>query len=286
MTTSGIPSSSKVLPKQYRLASVLNEQVRYNHEECGDKKQRLYVMRTRNGWVFHCHNCAPHMSGFMRDFNVMTPAQTLRAINEPIPIRPEKKSGIASLPDDFTPDLPTSATLWLYKYGILEAERAFYGFGYSPRHHRLVMPIHSRNGLIGWQGRALDDQKPKYMTFVGDGKLWFDTRHGEKTHREYDRKDTICLVEDIVSAVKVGRIARAIALLGSYVREDLVTWMKQVQKLRPELHWCLWLDPDKHVEMHKIAARLRALGLNVSTISTSCDPKDCDMITIRNLLEI
>jgi hypothetical protein len=90
------------------------------------------------------------------------------------------------------------------------------------------------------------------------------------------------LVEDIVSAIKVSRHARAIALLGSYVREELVLWLQQVKKVRPNVKILLWLDPDKYSESHRISARLRGLGLPVVTVATDQDPKEESDATIKH----
>ena len=249
--------------------------VRFNHEECGDTRQRLYVRRTLKGWLYHCHNCAPHMSGFQKNSTVMTPSETVNVLKE----MRKQSTGMLQLvsndlPDDFTTDIPDTFRLWLDKYQITDDEVEFYGFGYSPRRDRLVMPVYNHAGLIGWQGRG---SNPKYLTCIGDGQsnLWFDTRYGSDTTKDYLDKSAVVLVEDIISAIKVGRYRRSIALLGSYVREDLIIWMQKVSKLRKgDMTWYIWLDPDKRKESYKIAKRLRDLGMDCEVITTDGDPKD------------
>lgn len=276
---------SSSLAEKYRSQLKLNEEARYNHDECGDTKERLYVRRTRQGYLFHCHNCAPKFSGFHRASDLPSPSETLRLVQEQSKQEPKPVTE-KGLPSDMISELPQSAWLWLDKYDITNEEKEFYGFGYTPRYNRLAMPITSRDGLVGWQGRALGDTKPKYMTFINGTpkRFWFDSRHGIKSHRDWKSSRKIILVEDIISAIKVGREVRAIALLGSYVREELVVWMKEVQKALPDKQFSLWLDPDKYAESLRIVQRLRSMGINISVISTQTDPKDCEADQIRMIV--
>jgi hypothetical protein len=224
----------------------------------------------------------------MRDDLELTPNQTIKKLSEVVDVA-KKIAGQKGLPADFSPDIPTEGWMWLRKYGILDKEVSFYGIGYSNQYSRLVLPVYNLAGLVAWQGRALgkiDKKYPKYMTMTNgaQSRLWFDSRHGIKQHREYLETNKIVLVEDIISAIKLGRQFRTIALLGSYVREELIDWMLAVNKANVNMTFYIWLDPDKMVESYKIAGRLRSLGLRVITITTSQDPKDEDGSTIETLI--
>jgi hypothetical protein len=287
--TKTISKNCSPLEDRYRLQLKVNEEARFNHEECGDTKQRLYVRRTRSGWLYHCHNCAPKFSGFMRHTGVMTPEETIKIATNVIDIT-NKVASKKTLPKDFVPDIPLAGWQWLQKYEITPKETEFYGIGYSPGYNRLVLPVYNLSGLVGWQGRALkavEKGYPKYMTFANgeQPRLWFDSRHGVKFRREYLETNKIVFVEDIISAIKVGRQVRTVALLGSYVRPELIQWMQAVQKLQGRMRFFLWLDPDKRVESHQIVGKLKSLGINISVIATDRDPKEESSATIQEEVE-
>jgi hypothetical protein len=225
----------------------------------------------------------------MRDTGILTPSQTIRAANKEIELFKSSKESAKGLPEDFSSTISLDGLAWLAKYNVTTAERDFYGFGYSSRYNRLVLPLFNMSGLIGWQGRALGkitSDYPKYMTFVNghQPRFWFDSRHGINTHREYEDRLKIVLVEDIVSAVKVGRQYRTLGLIGSYIREEMIVWFLKVHKLLPNFKIYIWLDPDKHTEAHLYAGKLRKYGLNAVVVSTACDPKEANPTMIHTLI--
>lgn len=256
-----------MLPSQYRHYDPIGVEVRFNHEECGDKRSRLYVTRLANGWKYHCHNCAPQCSGFYRLSGIPSPKETLDAVLK-VTEKTNHFVGKVELPSDFTTRIPGTGLTWLYKYGITDEEIACYNFGYSRHLNRLVLPVYQDDVLIFWQGRNLGQvtkQNPKYLNIRSKGRdAYFRVGCGG-----ISLPNKLAIVEDILSAVKVGRICPSIALLGSYIPDSLTRILVKYQKVG------IWLDPDKKKEAIRYAARYqKLLGKLVIPILTDKDPKD------------
>jgi hypothetical protein len=145
------------------------------------------------------------------------------------------------------------------------------------------MPLRTRGGskCIGMQLRRLRDDpvgSQKYLTFTAKG----ETNVRFRTYAE-PRVDRICVVEDIVSAIKVGRHVPSLALLG--------TWKRLPNALGLELESScesvvFWLDPDKADLGRCYSNRVRSLfGLRSNHIIwPKGDPKDCHDSEIKKLL--
>ena len=95
----------KFLPEQYRHLSDTGVMLRFNHDTCGDTKERLYVTRLNDGWIFHCHNCAPQMSGHFGDEQRISPPKTTLAklidLRKEKVIRSQLDRVYVDLPEDF-----------------------------------------------------------------------------------------------------------------------------------------------------------------------------------------
>jgi DNA primase len=183
--------------------------------------------------------------------------------------------GVA-LPFDFSrTDIPLAALTWLRKYGITDNEVAHFRFGYSPRLERLILPVFKSDGLVYWQGRYLgtDPDKPKYLNVRAKGRAdVFFTRNTCNTKN-------VVLVEDILSAIKVGRVTGACALLGSHVPDSLLTFLSGRGTIR------VWLDRDKARVGIKAARRIAALtGRPCFPVITPLDPKEYSEIKIEKLV--
>lgn len=258
-----------ILPEQYQFVGEVGEQQRFNHEECGDTRRRLYVARTSNGYLFHCHNCAPAFSGRCRTSN------NRRLSNRDLLSSQEvtKDESILSLPEDYTPRISDAGVAWLMKYGITPDEIKRFKIGYSPSANRVILPVYRDGALIFWQGRALGEAKPKYLSphIKGDNK-WFVNPSVTST--------TVVLVEDVLSAIKVGRVSASIALLGSHIPNSILDICSQYDKI------ILWLDYDKRVEAVKYAKRLHSLlGKQILVVATQKDPKEYPTEEIHKELE-
>lgn len=259
-----------MLPEKYRHREELDSEVAFDHEECGDSRTRLYVKRTSKGHLYHCHNCG--FRGFQRG-GLLTPSETVRVLKQ----EPQLETTIVKdvrLPNDFTTEIPPEGLAWLYKYGITDEEIRAYGLGYSPSLQRLILPVYSEGDLVYWQGRSLNkDQKPKYINVKQGGRDVYFSRNTES--------DWGCLVEDILSAIKVGRVTSSIGLLGSYIPSILSRNLLEFDRVY------IWLDEDKWKDSVKYARKLSVLlGKRVTPIRTELDPKEYSTEGIREILKL
>jgi DNA primase len=126
--------------------------------------------------------------------------------------------------------------------------------------------VHRGGVLVGYQVRCLDDTKggPKYIT-VTQPTRWKEHYFISDASA---RGGTVVIVEDMFSAIKVGRHLPAIALLGTELKDMLALTMFD--------KYLIWLDNDKatvKVKQAKIKRRLDLLG-ECAIIKTPLDPKD------------
>ena len=180
------------------------------------------------------------------------------------------------LPNDFTNDIPLNGRLWLYAGGIAESIWKEYNLGYSKSMDRVVLPVYNREGnLIWYQCRALHKgQKPKYIqpSLPRENVLF------RSIERPTDDKGVV-VVEDILSAIRVGKHIQTYSLLGTKITNAQATRIGQVDRVR------IWLDPDKAGRKGSYNIR-KTLGLitEVTTISTTKDPKELSDQEIEEIL--
>ena len=93
---------------------------------------------------------------------------------------------------------------------------------------------------------------------------------GVKPYLEYgNNKEKLVFVEDIISAVKVARVATAVPMLGAKV---MPAWWEQAKKYNSVV---LWGDRDKATENVVQARRAsEVIGKKVEIIITEKDPKE------------
>jgi len=178
------------------------------------------------------------------------------------------------LPQDFDFNIPQQGVDWLRKYGILQKEIINNRFGWSTEgivlknknlrvSPLLVFPIYDEVGhLLMWQGRTFGTEGPKYITRGAKDVLHILGQHHES--------DTIILTEDLISAIKVSRVAPAMPIWGSYMSLELARRLST----RFKKAW-LWLDMDKAQEAVKQATNASHIfERGCSCIRTTKDPKE------------
>lgn len=182
--------------------------------------------------------------------------------------------GPLELPKECTSKITPQGMKWLWSCGIKDEQIAIYGIKYCPyggyisgggkRVHfsdRIILPKYNDDKLIFYQARALtkgDD--PKYHT-VGPKQCMFRSKQAET--------DYIVLVEDIMSAIRVGEVATSISLLGTKINtRQLLTLAEN------HVNIIVWLDGDKAgLEGSRKLKGLLSLVTNVAEIKTEKDPK-------------
>ena len=210
----------------------------------------------------------------------------------------KNKSGDTfSLPPDYNYSIPQQGIDWLKKYGIDDFEKNYHLFGWSPSWYQaitkdpetglnmgymhipmLVMPFNTDpyNRKVGsarptgWQGRLFppfggslkfERKLPKYFKRIEQGFI---------PHYEMEDSDSICIVEDVLSALKVVRTnMSSAALLGnSLSKSQMLAFSQRYKRL------VIWLDEDmteKAIQLQKDSELYFELGADV--VQTSQDPK-------------
>ncbi len=180
-----------------------------------------------------------------------------------------------ALPKDFTLDLPQHAVKYLKKYHITKKLQTLYNIGWSENCYiysqrkkkmvnmggRLIYPGYDKGDLKYFEARSLDhDSFCKYITVGGKKDLFFTGNKGTKL---------VILVEDILSAIRVGQVNPAIALRGTSMNLDKLL---QVAKLGE--NFGVWLDSDVPGQdaASNIRNKLKWYG-KVCNIVTTKDPK-------------
>ena len=217
-----------------------------------------------HGYCFGCRYWEPP--------STMSIFERLRANAQKEPIvKTFNANNLLMPPDDSDHFIGVKGLQWLAKYGILASEAK--EFLWSDERQWLIYPMYSARALrdfgskilIAWQARNFSAfyPKPKYLTRgpVGDCFHVLGPDTGE----------TLFLVEDIISAIKVARPGRSVyPLFGSQMSLKMLTMLTtRFRRLG------IWLDMDKAKESLKTTSRASQLGYKkVFSIITELDPKE------------
>jgi len=176
------------------------------------------------------------------------------------------------LPSDTTSNIPHKFIEYLKRY---EVDKLIdkYQLAYTPYQDRLILPC--TDG--GYLGRSLEDQ-PKWLTFT-------DNDHFISVFNPKLNTNKLCIVEDPISAIKVGEVTRCIALLSTTITNNL---FYKLAKLPNPTTVYIWLDGDiaGYKGIAKLSSRLSQLSnLKIKLVSEQDkDPKDCSYFKINNNL--
>jgi len=246
------------------------ESVRHNHntEYCsGSSRSMLLKYGESNGIInASCYRCG--RSGFY----VVTPFPRIeKAKGKGTQSNGNKcftNTGVV-LPRGCVTDLSEwspRARVWVGRAGITREELKEYGLMYNPHNSKVVIPSFYGGNLVGYQERGLEEGDIKYITTTCDA-----------AHMIFRSKNTVVnggskavVVEDALSAIKVGRHYPTYALQGVNVTDGLIA------ALRGYKQYYIWLDNDnKNVKLRQldIANRLSVFG-DTSILKTEKDPKE------------
>lgn len=218
----------------------------------------------------HCFSCGYHIFGTVWNIH----RDEIKEINE---------TKTNTLPSDFTRDVPTTAWQWLLQFGLPWSYWKE-SVGYSPKEGRLVFTV----------GRPMAFSIGRAINSLGGNSSGEDNKferkwkmYGEKRHHcevietnNPSSTRTVILVEDLISAHKVGQVTTAIPLFGTEIYPPVLYYLMTQDKPVK-----LWLDVDQQGTVRRKAAHLQGLiGLPVDVIVTSKDPKEQSIETIGRLV--
>lgn len=235
--------------------------------ECGSGKT-LVINHNNKYYSAHCFRCdfdEYHNKGKQ----TLGELARIKALNEAA----ESLNLQLELPADFTTEIPLHGRLWLYSGGLTPSDWGSLGFGYSKELDRVVMPVYKAGKLVWYQCRALiDGQKPKYIQPSKD-------RHEVMFVQHTESKERIVVVEDILSATRVGKHIASASLLGTKITTAQANELAQYERVT------LWLDSDRagRKGAYKIKKALSLLT-NVDSVVTEEDPKVLSDEQIKEVL--
>ena len=223
------------------------------HEPCPKCGSKDNLARYADGHAW-CFGCKHHEPPVFRAIPQMT-----------------EKVKSFSMPEDSSPQIGVKGWTWLKKYGIMDAETK--DFLWSDSREWLIMPVYDADhNLLAWQARTFKEGDRKYMTFgpVSD------------VLNIIGSNNPIIIVEDLLSAIKVGRQFAAVPLYGSNIPLKTITRLATQFKTMG-----VWLDMDKSRESLKSQLRAsQVFGLGqVRSIFTEKDPKEYSDEEIREKVE-
>lgn len=199
-------------------------------------RDNMAVYKDGSTWCFSC--------GYRESANVIALPEPKTDINLPF----------------LVDDLPTENQAYLERYLTPEEIKTF-KFKYAPAMGRHVYYVQDGNKIF-YEARSVIKGKPKSLQF------------GEKPYHllgnPADGSDTIVLVEDILSAIVVGRYFSALPLFGSHLPPD---WVSNLIKPGFPRRIVVWLDSDKTKEAIDIARSI-SMFKECLIIQTPQDPKD------------
>jgi hypothetical protein len=216
----------------------------------------------------HCYGCSYHKGG-----------DVLYSIKHKLGNKHVDNALLTSLPhysdsdSNATYNLPERPLQWLHGYGITDDEIHSNQIWYDLRKDLLVFPIYNGVQLMATSARyfGTNSKHPKYLT------SGLKNNHFKLFAR--NESDVYVLVEDFVSAIKVGRHFNCIPLLGCVAPIRLVL---SLVPSRPILR--LWLDPDKNLSSVNQVQHMLQFLPNCASILTEHDPKDYSDAQIKRII--
>jgi hypothetical protein len=248
------------------------------HEPCPHCGSKNNVGVWDNGQKYCFTPCGYYVSG--------SDGLNIDMIRERLSQQPknkDKKDHVA-LPIDFSLILRHDAQEWIAKYGITEAERFRFKIGWSDLYESLILPSFDLSGnLVVCQRRYFGmGEFPKYHTKGRPESVIWTVRPSIADARPDPRdtyNGTIVIVEDVISAIKIGRRWEAMPLWGANLSDN-----KLVQIAKRWETIVLWLDFNKTAEAVKFRQKAAPYFNGAYVVSTEKDPKEYNEQQISEFL--
>jgi hypothetical protein len=224
-----------------------------------DHERSLSLSRNDEGVLYHCYRAKCGRKGFLPNNGVnYQPGWEKRT--------PKKKT--AKTFSYATETLPQPLKDMFYaRYSITETELEDNGFLYSPEMDRVIMPIYNSFGYeVGKVARSYNQNTAgiKAISYFNDGES-----HLHYVPSSMHRDGAITCVEDIPSAIRVGRFGKAVAILGSWLPLKHII---ELGELTQEIN--IALDPDAASKAFKMRRAYMIYFRNFNVKLLSNDPKD------------
>jgi hypothetical protein len=210
-----------------------------------------------------CWSCGYYASGSR------TKAFSIRNQQPKESIRPQQHS--IRLPSDCDTGIPRQAIRWIENYALTKNTLMKHNVLWSESWQRLIFPYYIEGNLEAWQGRYFGTEKD--VKWFSQGKL------NDIIYTLGEKSNSLVLVEDIVSAIKVSAIKQCSPIFGSVISNNRLLRLKNFYDTL-----YIWLDPDKRKESLQFANKARLFGFTCYTIFSDKDPKETSMEEITTCL--
>lgn len=235
---------------------------------CSTDNSRI-ISHTVKGYSSYCFRCGADSAVFKPKGELGL--QELREYEKRLQELKNSCNTQVQLPFDYTQAIPIEHCVWLFKYGITEQEIKQFKIGYSKYYDRVVLPVYYNNKLRVVQMRSINT-KPKYYNIGGTDSVLVIRN---------TLSDTVVVVEDILSAIKVSRVCNAVSTLGTNLNFSKATKILKVAK-----KGFIWYDAD---EAGIKGCKMGLINLNMQggvfkSISSDLDPKEYTTQAINNYI--
>lgn len=172
------------------------------------------------------------------------------------------------LPSDSSDNLSLIAQEWYRRYKITDIEAGIHKFKWSQEKQWLIMPVYNASGdLLLYQAKTFNTG-PKYFTKGSPSQV--DHILGNTAN------PILFAVEDMLSAIKLSRIATVICLFGSEAGPEKLL---RLSKLYDTI--VVWLDRDKARAALKLRQRAKNVFRKAFCVSNLYDPKCLSMLDLE-----
>jgi len=190
----------------------------------------------------------------------------------------KKQKIIPDLPNDIDTALSKEASTWLQQY--FPDTKDFPLCYWSNEESKLIFPImdSQQRNLLAWQYRYFGDNKdhPKWVGYgINENLIHVCSSMGSSAS-----STSLVLVEDLISAYKVGQLTPTMCLFGSNISLKRLATLKTLGYTEV----VIWLDWDKKEYAIKAASLAQSIGLQARVIHTQLDPKEYSIPEIKELL--
>jgi hypothetical protein len=218
-------------------------------------------------WCWSCHyyeHGDKSLRSLFKDKESM-PVRVDSSVELPADTRLLTEAGLSSEP-----------LLWLVSYGITVDEMNRLKFMWSEERKWLMFPVLTHKGeVLAFQARIFG-KGPKYYNSPNLHK------HLVMEGWSFYADDTynICVVEDMISAIKVGRVMPSMCLFGSALLSNHIAMLEEACDKA-----IFWLDLDKAETSERYARLLGSRKIRTAVVVTRLDPKSYTTEEISDILE-
>ena len=239
--------------------------IRINHEDdhCSGSSKSLKIERKEDGTISaYCFRCGKR--GFhTTDFSRVQAARKVSGFHVGRDATARRGNDKPRDATQATSTWPLPAISWLKQWGLTRDETTQNRIAYSPHFNRITFDISWDGEYNGYVARRVDPagNGPKWLQFAS-------TPYYQRCSEE--GSDVLVLVEDVISAIRVARVADVIALLTTTLNDDTLAKIANYDR------YVVWLDDDnRQVKMNQLKLARRLSAFAPTKVIHDTDPKRC-----------